>query len=94
MDRIREAVCTAVADLGEDFEDISERIGAERFYLRRFVERGVPRLLPTDLQHRLAAELGLPAGVLSPPTAAPYAAGRTNVVGRPNLRVIQGGRAA
>lgn len=94
MDRIREAVCTAVAELGENFDDISERIGIDRGYLRRFVENGVPRQLPLDVRRRLAAELGLPVAVLETPAGAPFTAGRTNVVARPQLRVIDGGRAA
>ena len=94
MDRIREAVCTAAADLGENFDDISERIGIDRGYLRRFVEHGVPRQLPMDVRRRLAAELGMPVGVLGAPDGSPYTAGRTNVAARPQLRVIVGGRAA
>jgi hypothetical protein len=94
VDRIREAVCAAIADLGENFDDISERIGIDRGYLRRFVDHGVPRQLPMDVRRRLAAELGLPIGVLGTPSGAPYTAGQTNVAARPQLRVIDGGRAA
>ena len=91
MDRIREAICAATADLGEDFEDISARIGVEPSYLRCFVERGMPRQLPGEVCQRLADELGLPAAVLAASAGAPYTAGSSNVAPAPVFQVIAGG---
>lgn len=58
-DAAREALRTALEELGEAAEQVSIAIGMPETYLRDFLDLGTPRTLPNDVR-RLAAHLGIP----------------------------------
>lgn len=54
----------ALAELGESAEQVSRAIGLPSAYLRVYLERGLPRTLPTWVRRRLATYLGVPEHAL------------------------------
>jgi len=51
---------TCLSELGESPEHVSLAIDMPSTYLRTYLERGVPRVLPSRIRRRLAAHLGVP----------------------------------
>jgi|HubBroStandDraft_1064217.scaffolds.fasta_scaffold181557_1 hypothetical protein len=58
--RCRGVLDVALAELGTTPERVSLEIGLAADYLRTFMERGLPRVLPSSVRRRLAAYLGVP----------------------------------
>jgi hypothetical protein len=54
----------ALAELGTTPERVSLELGLPASYLRTFMERGLPRVLPSVVRRRLAAYLGVPEHTL------------------------------
>ncbi len=63
-DAPRSVVDVALAELGESAEQVSRAIGMPSTYLRVYLERGLPRTLPSWVRRRLAAYLGVPEHAL------------------------------
>ncbi|HYM04704.1 MAG TPA: hypothetical protein VET85_17260 [Stellaceae bacterium] len=59
-DGARTVLETALTDLGESAEQVSVAIEMPSVYLRRYLEHGVPRVLPNRIRRRLASYLGVP----------------------------------
>lgn len=53
-----------LSELGESPEDVSLAIDMPSTFLRTYLERGVPRVLPSRIRRSLAAHLGVPAHAL------------------------------
>ena len=53
-----------LSELGESPEDVSLAIDMPSTFLRIYLERGVPRVLPSRIRRRLAAHLGVPEHAL------------------------------
>jgi hypothetical protein len=56
----RGALRTALEDLGETPEEASLAITVPQTYLRSFLNKGVPPVLPSRVRRRLAHHLGIP----------------------------------
>ena len=67
MDRIREAICTALDDSGLTAAEVSAAVGEEPDYLEDFLHQGKPRRLPPRVRWQLSHFLGLPRFVLRDP---------------------------
>jgi hypothetical protein len=64
MDRIREAICTALDDSGLTAAEVSAAVGEAPGYLDSFLHHGNPRRLPPRVRWQLSHFLGLPRFVL------------------------------
>ncbi len=66
MDRVREAVLTAVIDNRYSLSSASHMIGEDAQFLARYLYDHVPDSLPNELLGKLADVLGLPVYALKP----------------------------
>jgi hypothetical protein len=64
-DAPRGLVEMALGELGESAEQVSLAIEVPSTYLRTYLERGMPRALPSRIRRRLAAYLGVPDHALA-----------------------------
>ena len=55
---------TCLSELRESPEQVSLAIDMPSTYLRAYLERGVPRVLPSRIRRRLAVHLGVPEHAL------------------------------
>lgn len=60
----RSVLDVALAELGTTPERVSLELGLAASYLRTFMERGLPRALPSSIRRRLAGHLGIPEHAL------------------------------
>jgi hypothetical protein len=63
-DACRTVIEVGLAELGTGPEQLSVELGLTAGYLRTFIERGLPRVLPNRVRRRLAAYLGVPEHAL------------------------------
>jgi hypothetical protein len=59
-DAARTILEMGLSELGESAEHVSLAIAMPSPYLRTYLERGMPRVLPSWIRRRLAAYLGVP----------------------------------
>ena len=55
----------ALSELGASAEQVSLAVDLPSTYLRTYLERGMPRALPSWIRRRLAAYLGVPDHALN-----------------------------
>jgi hypothetical protein len=64
-DAPRAVLDVALSELGESAEQVSLALEMPKAYLRTYLERGVPRTLPSRIRRRLAAYIGVPDHALA-----------------------------
>ena len=60
----RYVIAIALGELGEPAERISAAAGLPASFLRTYLDRGEPAVLPGPVRRRLAARLGVPEQML------------------------------